>query len=225
MTTFKPILFSTPMVEALLNGTKTQTRRTIYFDVNQKDVDSYEQIASNYFSFKKNNEFIAGRSPKWKAGDILWVREKFRIMINCETKEFSSYEYFAGNQEFYEYLKKKGQKVKWKPSLFMPKDACRLFLKVKAIRVERLHDISTFDIKSEGVIYPGHFVLGVQNNALSFLPKGKNLNTNPPTEEEIFFAHWAELWCKINGLHSWSSNPFVWVIEFEPIEKPKDFIV
>ena len=234
MTTFKPILFSTPMVEALLDGRKTQTRRTKGLEKFNEAPDSWRydnydtDTQSHYMELissdgKFNEKYFEVVSP-YKIGDILWVREKFRVMINCETKEFSSFEYFAGEQDFYTYLKEIDKKVKWKPSIFMPKEACRLFLKVKAINVKRLHDISLYDIKSEGVVYPGNFVLGVQNNALSFLPKGRNLNTNPPNEDEIFFAHWAELWCKINGLHSWSSNPFVWVIEFEKIEKPNNFI-
>jgi hypothetical protein len=227
MTTFKPILFSSPMVQALLGYRKNQTRRVI------KGLDSLKEPyfqdlvlhATGRYTFASfySEEIIEVKCP-YQVGDILWVREKFRVMINCETKEFSSFEYYAGEEDFYAFLKETGKKVKWKPSLFMPKEACRLFLKVKSIKVKRLHDISTFDIKSEGVVYNGHFILGVQNNALSFLPKGKNLNANPPTEYEIFFAHWAELWCKINGLHSWSSNPFVWVIEFERIEKPNNFI-
>lgn len=127
MTKFKPILFSTPMVEALLEGRKTITRRVIDPQPKEGYIPEilFDHFGKRFLEVRKSNVEldIKPAKLKYQVGDILWVREKFRVMINCETKEFSSYEYFAGNQEFYEYLKKKGQKVKWKPSIFMTKEA------------------------------------------------------------------------------------------------------
>jgi hypothetical protein len=121
-------------------------------------------------------------------------------MINCETKEFAHFDYLAGEEEFYKYLEDKKVKVKWKPSIFMPKQACRLFLQVKNIRVERLQDISRGDAMAEGCPFPN-------------MQKGPN---------PVGWFH--DLWHKINGPTSWVKNPWVWVIEFEKIEKPENFI-
>lgn len=233
MTTFKPILFSTPMVLALLNGTKTQTRRTKGLEKINESPDewSVEKIKSFFAKIDNENDFqIKIIKPAYEVGDILWVREKFRVMINCETKEFSSFEYYAGEQEFYEYLEKQGKKVKWKPSIFMPKPACRLFLKVKAIRVERLNTISNKDAIAEGInsekyaldnkisIYenylPGKDFYDFGDYSWNF---GKENHSAP-------VASFCSLWESINGDGSWNSNPFVWVIEFERIEKPNNFI-
>ena len=177
----KPILFSTQMVEAILSGRKTMTRRVIRPQPSKYDT---EKIV-NW------NEVIYP-TPKFLKGDILWVRETFT---------YDSY--FQDNSEIIiykaddpNYPLNSGQK--WKPSIFMPKEACRIFLKITDIKVERLQDISEEDAIKEGVKID---YIGSYRHCYGFV----------------------DLWKSINGEQSWIDNPFVWVISFERIEKPEKF--
>ncbi|MGK4567818.1 hypothetical protein [Flavobacterium sp. 3HN19-14] len=267
---FHPILFSTAMVQAILAGTKTQTRRIV------KGIDIREEGELISFDYKKGSgrvplaglgdEFfgIGEQCPFGVEGDVLWVRETIKVGAWNDEESKVAFDYRASpeikktpwvfyedDEKFFTLQEKLLQKLdklgieprveedeerfyfkwkagespfKWTPGIHMPKEACRIFLKVKSVNVQRLQSISTDDIKSEGVNFPGHYVLGVENNALSFLPEGKNLSDNPATHEENLFAQWAELWCKINGRESWDANPWVWIIEFERIEKPENFL-
>jgi hypothetical protein len=200
----RPILFSTPMVQAILEGRKTQTRRIVKPQP-KKDLDFFGwelhpghlQVAfgkgvkvDSYYKF-----------PFGKIGDVLWVRETFRIKHPWGHEAFGYYEYKTHNNN--QEIKAADSSVfqsrpKWKPSIFMPKDAARIWLRITDIKIERLHDISRGDSMSEGCPFP--------NVAKE---------TNP-------FAWFSELWQSINGSLSWNSNPFVWVIEFERIEKPSE---
>ena len=178
---FRPILFSTPMVQAILEGRKTMTRRII------KD----EQInVCLQAGFAKSAWTLC---PYGQPGDVLWVREKFKRMVDCKTGLFHSWDYYADMPEAFH----KQYPNKWKPSIHMPKVACRLFLKIKSIRVERLQDISGTDAVAEGC---------------SGLP-----------DNGIAQSNFQKLWLMINGDESWFANPWVWVIELERIEKPKNF--
>jgi len=226
---FRPILFSTPMVQALLENRKTMTRRTKGLEKFNLSPDRFrydgtlkvkgsEKLshAMEHLDEKgKETERYFEVIPAYEVGDVLWVRETFYKTTVPELN--GSFYYKASIDE--------GWDLKWKPSIFMPKEACRIFLKIKAIRVERLQDISEEDCKNEGVqllvnTYGSvQFVLGKDNNALSFLEN----DTKKWTSHDIWKAHWAELWCKINGRSSWDANPFVFVYEFEQIEKPLEF--
>lgn len=203
--TFKPILFSTPMVQAILQGTKTQTRRIIKIDTGQLIADLVEQTAPNYFSFKKDGEFIAGRKSKYQVGDILWVRETWKISPQQCT--WQKYSYKA---DYHSALSELG---KWKPSIHMPKAAARIFLKVTNVRVERLQDISEADAVAEGIEKQ-------KTNYGDYLFKHYLKDKFGPSAKHSFQT----LWQKIYGIESWDKNPYVWVYEYERIEKPKDFI-
>lgn len=231
-----PILFSTPMVQALLEQRKTQTRRmidklslcnhSIYEGAEWKDEPSdficrnnewYCRLCGN--GVKSNGQ---GIKSKYNVGDILWVRETFYaygfwVLVDGEwhfddcTKQFQE-------QYLFEYCKpkliEKGRcngSLGWykRPSIHMPKSACRIFLKVKSVRVERLQDISEEDAKAEGVKYVIDPYIGYCG--LDYIHGGYNLMTTP-------YKGFRSLWKKINGEQSWESNPFVWVIEFERIE-------
>lgn len=207
MTKFKPTLFSTPMVEALLDYRKNQTRRVI------KGLDSLKEPyfqdlvhhATGRYTFASfYSEEIIEVKCSYKVGDILWVRETFYDPIS---------EGLNGKYYYKADLEKQGWDFKWKPSLFMPKEACRFFLKVKAIRVERLQDISEDNAIAEGIE-----ILGYDEGTIY----RDYLRDHSETNNSI--VSFCTLWESINGLHSWSSNPFVWVIEFERIEKPQDFV-
>jgi hypothetical protein len=192
----KPILFSTPMVQAILDGRKTQTRRVMnpqptHFDV-KKIVDWNDVIYP---------------MPKYKVGDILWVRENWQSVNGISANgEQIKYAYKADGGGWGEY-----EITKWKPSIFMPKEAARIFLRVMGIRAERLQDISEEDAVAEGIL----------EIEPEFLPNGWKdymVNTEIPfISPKMSFA---SLWKSINGEQSWEDNPYVWVIPFERVENP-----
>lgn len=186
----RPILFSTPMVQAILEGKKTQTRRVLKPQP-KKDLDFFGwELHPGYLqvAFGKGVKVDSyHKFPFGKIGDVLWVRETFG------TGKKSGKTYYKANTGDFHILVDK-----WKPSIFMPKDAARIWLRITDIKIQKLHDISRGDSMSEGCPFPN-------------IAK----ETNP-------FAWFADLWQSINGSLSWNSNPFVWVIEFERIEKPSE---
>lgn len=223
------------MVQAILENRKTMTRRTkgleyinespdnFRYDRINDENDSYKECYFfEYINTKYPPETYAFVEPVMNVGDILWVRETWQIRDSRKPNEI----FYRADDDM--------TCAPWKPSIFMPKQACRIFLKIKSIKVERLQDISPNDIIKEGVLIPvsnkseGNnkvvFELEKDNSALSFLPNGC-MNANAPklNQNQLLNAFWAELWCKINGRNSWNSNPFVFVYEFERIEKPLDF--
>jgi hypothetical protein len=202
----RPIIFSTPMVQAILDGRKTQTRRIVKLKVDSKKLKSEKE-----------------KCPYGQPGDFLWVREAYVPNYFDD----GSHGYRANwNKTAAEYV----SEPKWKPSIHMPKAAARIWLRVKDVRVERVQEISEADIKAEGVRIPVNgkgsnrviLELSGKNKAIEFLPKV--LNTKP-NQSELMFAHWAQLWCKINGRESWDANPWVWVVEFEHLVNGKESIV
>ena len=169
---FIPILFSTEMVQAILEGRKRMTRRVLK--------------VKGCKPFIPDNSWDIATISKWN-------------------KDYHPY----GNPNA---IYNKGI---WKPSIHMPKEACRLFLQIKDIRVERLQDISEEDAKAEGIKYVIDKLTGYCG--FDYINDGYNLMTTP-------FNGFRSLWKKINGFQSWDDNPWVWVIEFEKIEKPENFI-
>lgn len=212
--TFKPILFSTAMVKAILDGRKTQTRRIVKPPFQQWLQESY---GDNEWSKTALN------FSKIQVGDILWVRETW----NTRDAEFvykASPDLFKQTRWYKEIEKVFTQQslempepencIKWKPSIHMPKDACRLFLRVTdVIRIERLQDISEQDALAEGIKrFSKAPIYGYQNylHQESFCI----------TAKESFQT----LWQKINGINSWNENPFVWVYSFNKITTPSNFL-
>lgn len=188
----RPILMSTPMVQAILSGRKTMTRRVV------KNQSDFPSIAFDRFTDFKTD--LLGtlekqfniKFPYGQIGDRLWVKETF-----CLTQPFDPETYYFGYKSGvksystnpasakYDY----SEPDKWKPSIFMPREASRITLEITNIRVERLQDISEDDAKAEGALWdPFSYKLGFET-----------------------------LWYKINGKESWESNPYVWVIEFKQI--------
>jgi hypothetical protein len=221
-TKFHPILFSTPMVQAIDKNIKTKTRRTKGLEkVNLNPNDwKFEGIAavvhfptekndlriSQYFTNKQTGLKEHAFCP-YELGDVFWVRETFRPI-----------EQEIGLPRF-EY--KSSEKInlgdKWKPSIFMPKEACRTFLKIKSIRVERLQDISEEDAQAEGAHFLYH---GLGTVIIDSHPDWEKLYKPRASYKDGF--HY--IWKYINGEESWQFNPYVFVYEFEKIEKPLDFI-
>ncbi len=209
----KPILFSTEMVQAILEGRKMQTRRVIkgLEELQEPFFQSLVQHASGLITFSslETDKVIEPKNPYGNVGDILWVREKFKKLVNCETGEFEYYSYYADMPlKFHLQFPSKH-----KPSIHMPKEACRLFLKITNVRVERLWDISEEDSKAEGCSFE------IVHNIKEYKDYLNPDNTFPVYAKLSFIS----LWEKINGVKSLEENPFVWVIEFERIEKPENF--
>lgn len=236
----KPILFSTEMVQAILEGRKTQTRREVNHGLGKtmQDDDIKVSITDDgemaHFKAKgSGTSFMGLKSPYGKIGDILWVRETFSFFMSTvnphakslfdEKSSFIKVQYKADNKISEEYkvnyadaTKAFGEIIeselvktkKYKPSIFMPKEACRLFLKVTNVRVERLLEISEEDARKEGVEH--------------LVPRWKDY-TNDKGYCYNAWSSFKTLWIKINGIESYTSNPWVWVIEFEQVEKPENF--
>lgn len=183
----KPILFNTEMVQAILEGRKTQTRRIVKphrkalienMWLDKEDGDAVIVYNDNYHIGEKG--YI--KQP-YSVGDILWVRETWQ-------KIDKEYFYKANNDP-------EDWGVSWKPSIHMPREAARIFLRVTNVRVERLQDITDKDVLKEGT---NVIVSGYDRNDYEFC--FMNLWDSTCTKEE----------------YRWSYNPWVWVIEFERIE-------
>lgn len=199
----RPILFSTPMVQAILEGRKTQTRRGVKFP---KDFVGGNAIFDNQpFGLKyESTDFLGCLKrlfPKWQIGDVLWVRETWTLSeLNIKYRADGEF-----NQEDYEL----GVVNKWKPSIFMPREAARIFLKVTNIRVERLQDITEEDAVNEGISF--------NSNSIQ-----SGYGVSGSTVHVSAISAFKALWQKINGVESWDENPWLWVIEFETCERPLD---
>ena len=195
----KPILFNTEMVRAILDGRKTCTRR-ICKDVNAYMVpdmafynaDKRTYAVHNYADLKHTEPLsLVERKCPICPGDILYVRETF---IQAASHIFW---YKADDKEFLSKCKN------WKPSIHMPKEAARIWLKVTDVRVERLQDID---------------LIGIRNEGLSSMAVHAG-------DMEIASEEWKILWNSTAqktdlDTYGWDANPFVWVIEFERCEKP-----
>ncbi|WP_289659473.1 hypothetical protein [Flavobacterium panacagri] len=166
----------------------------------------------------------------YEVGDILWVREtwmeyKTYNKNQLELKNHYKTEHSPLIDPYLQHIKKK-----WTPSIHMPKRAARIFLKVKGIRVERLNQISDYDAIAEGIKKQKYSLDESVTIYENYLPGkdfyswsdygwdyGKETHSAP-------VASFCSLWEDINGDGSWNKNPFVWVIEFEKIVKPLDFL-
>ena len=208
----KPIIFSTPMVQAILDGRKTQTRRAIKYDFESvysaasqqgimDKVCQYGELPSDAIEWYAKN--IA--KPKYQPGDILWVRETFcevpyehnHVPIKGGYITIPKYAYKADSERDYTGI--------WKPSIHMPREAARIFLRVTNVRVERLQDITEEDAIAEGVGDPYDY----QSPEYYDQPHMRGLEINK--------SAFAGLWDSLNEKrgYGWRTNPWVWVIEFE----------
>lgn len=205
----KPILFNTEMVKAILEGRKTVTRRVAKITVNRGDVVNHNSCTNFNFdinmfgkcvNFYNEKEFYQGASQKnIEVGDILYVRETYfsgkLLDQNEDVIDYNCVLYAADeDRKDIDY-----NSIKWKPSIHMPKEAARIFLKVTGVRVERLQDITEGQANKEGV------------ESTQFSKEGMPLH----------FSEFIRLWDSTvkDDHYKWKSNPWVWVVEFEQIEK------
>lgn len=225
----RPILFSRPMVRAILRGEKTCTRRVVTlpqfgssatpgYDWTWRGIAPVRSVAQQARHphgcwQDMRHADVVNLCPYGVPGNLLWVRETWQTCTTPEDRDISQVVYAAdhdGRPGFAE------DEWAWRPSIFMPRWAARIELQITSVTMERLHAISADDIVAEGVRVPvdrdGHALVrvGGANSPLEFLDP-----TKPRTAEDHLRAEWAALWCGINGRASWDANPWVWVVRFE----------
>lgn len=240
----RPILFSAPMVRALLDGSKTQTRRICKNKIysNGFHFDGHEILCHNDYlppsatlmdvkrggiqyttSCHEGWEF---ESPYGQPGDRLWVRETWAIASKATdlVKVYYAASEKQSHTEFHKYFPVELANnmlptwPKYRPSIHMPRWASRVTLEITGVRVERLQDISRNDAVAEGVDWktcPTHQTMQSLNAQLA----ARKFGMSAHYEAEIdYIAGYHKLWESINGAGSWDANPWVWVIEFKVIE-------
>ena len=230
----KPILFNTDMVRAILEGRKTVTRRVIKPQPDEKHsyllgfvTDSTDKRDVGFFGFGLN-EFagsIQYAKPPYRPGDILYVRETFSELFPDEqSNEVCGYMYKVDTLENYNKRYPNGGNYtwcgKWKPSIHMPKEAARIFLKVTNVRVERLQDISVEDAKKEGAFHScgmcGHWIGYCDKNIA--LARDCAIDKISPEFPKLWDATVKK---SERDCYGWNADPWVWVIEFEVCDKPE----
>lgn len=199
----RPVLFNGDMVRAILDGRKTQTRRvlanqpTTHYDGFTFEAGKhYPHIVRGGMTLLSSEGFGC---PFGQVGDRLWVRETFMDLtgtgIEAITGQFEGYAYRADTTPHGDEVRKE-YKLKWIPSLHMPRKACRLVLEITGVRVERLNDISNDDAKAEG--YPAE-------------READGGSCDP-------WLWFRDLWDGIYPEQTFKDNPWVWVIEFRRVE-------
>jgi hypothetical protein len=208
----RPILFSAPMVRAILEGRKTVTRRPVKV---QPHIDASGNFCvgnSNYgqdgYGKPVTKHFVNGCCPFGKPGDRLWVRETWARVGNCDPGYLTfGATYPACLPPELENIPAASE-IRWKPSIHMFRRDSRILLEITDVRVERLQDISEDQAQAEGV----RLMRDGSDTWVSREGPG-NLVTPWPTAKEAF----SDLWNSINGPHAWVANPWVWVVEFKRV--------
>ena len=211
----RPILFKGEMVRAILDGSKTQTRRVIKHQ-RDMELDPNDPTYGPYwlsYATEADGEDAKVRCPFGKPGQLLWVRETFCIESSMQVVydplhtdgrpirhhqddesgawwEQPHYRATDPTPELDIGTDEPG--CRWRPSIFMPRWASRILLEITAVRVERLQSISEADARAEGI----------------------SKNQCPDWHAVMDYQ---VLWESINGPGSWAANPWVWVVEFRRV--------
>lgn len=245
----RPILFSGPMVRAILEGRKTVTRRPIKhqpFDLSWSRRDHrFEYVSGRAENGDEVDGFHAyttrsggqwsAKCPYGQPGDRLWVRETWGVISHDFDQQGNAIDwepdrpakairemrfgrgYYSGHVVYAadgpcEWAGDEDgggdPRSAWKPSIHMPRTACRILLEITGVRVERLQGISDEQALAEGVrLYADHAELGDWYHVEGI----ETYSADPRKSFEL-------LWASINGAEAWSTNPWVWVVEFKRIE-------
>jgi len=218
-----PILFTSAMVRAILDGRKTQTRRIGKFqkdDATELGVEYIGHATKGLEAVATYRAFPDEGSARWGLcpcpygvpGDRLWAKEthywdRFEKLPTTKPDDFPMDFYYRADGECCEQIPEcqcgSEGKTKWRPSIFMPRWASRITLEITNVRVERLQDISESEAMAEGVIVKPS--AGIASNFCG---------GNPGAAQFEYYA----LWESINGKGSWARNPWVWVIEYKRIK-------
>jgi hypothetical protein len=229
----RPILFSAPMVRAILDGTKTQTRRVapindltikpqgddivtwaVSFSKTVKGV--FASYSGGKFTDEQARRIIASQfCPYGQPGDRLWVRETWMDLRGTGVEHrptpasaLQRYAYAADTPRgSYGDEARKEYGLKWRPSIHMPRAVSRINLEVTGVRVERLQDISEADALAEGIEHDQDISRGNIIGWRDYLDRGGKCGTAK--------GSYQSLWAAINGQSSWDANPWVWVVEFK----------
>lgn len=204
----RPILFNGEMVRAILEGRKMVTRRAI------KDTDEsmYAGLCGLGPGLFDKKTGLRVKEPYYKLGDILYVRETWNQLARVDENGYTHYD-----DLFYVYRADKNQpnlyddngfylddtERKWHPSIHMPKEAARIWLKVTDVRAERLHNLTNRDAKKEGI------TVETDNSGMAHKAAFMRLWDSTIKKSDI-------------GTYGWNNNPWVWVIEFERCGKPEE---
>lgn len=208
----KPILFNTEMVQAILEGRKTQTRRVLapqpeeiydgmYCDMYNKNPDKFTFWTKDnkMCLFNGNIRNTAHWKPKYKVSDILYVKETFRLTQGGGFIIFKAGEnnLDVSNEDFLKDV----DSIKWQSAVHLTKEYARIFLKVTNVRVERLQDVTLDDIEKEGWSKATGFYHPDVDNGLEW---------------------WESLWNPtVKDGYKWEDNPYVFVYEFERVENER----
>ena len=204
----RPILFSAPMVRAILEGRKTVTRRPVKgLSTSFAVITAADESPLNSVCWNVGGPII--RCPYGKPGDRLWVRETTEV--DEETSPVVRLARYAADHQPVRYRHPEGDEydgtvAHWdyprrsRPSIHMPRWASRILLEITDVRVERLHDISRADIRAEGMQCPPELA----SDDVS------------PNYRDWYPAAWRQLWESTGG--DWAANPWVWVVEFKRVQ-------
>lgn len=198
-----PILFSSTMVKALLEGRKTQTRRIIK---PRKDINFGCLLYPNELAGEVNNGDMT--NCPWRPDDILWVREngwerpeRTTKMMREGADTWPRYAYDAEGWSEQDHADFKQWGFKRRPSIYMPRWASRITLKIVGVRAELLQEISEEDAREEGA-------------KECDLVSGREVLLAGYSQRGSFVLHYRDICESINGRGSWNANPWVWVISF-----------
>lgn len=219
----KPILFSTEMVRALLEGRKTVTRRVVKPQPEGRPIPvAKDSCWPGYFAIQGTERVVR---PPYQPGDVLYVRETFRVDFlsdivgsgRVQYKADGSYADICFEADRYNLMCRAQRKPGWRPNENMPREAARLFLRVTGVRCERLQTITEEDAKAEGAekMYPytdpdtGKPAFRLHENGTYRAGFSPIWDSTIPKRPNMFDQY----------LYYWEYNPWVWVIEFERIKK------
>jgi len=214
-----PILFNTEMVQAILDGRKTVTRRALKHP--------FEVHPNGFVTKPRGNERLCPYTPPYQPDDILYVRETWAFIpcIGCNGEyargaqpcyDFQAVEYDDGDSIsdgcfVYRADCKTPEHIVWRPSIHMPKEAARIWLKIKDVRVERLQGIVSRRPQEtlHNICAEGLRLKAVMENYDVLINDFKSLWDSTVKHTQL-------------DIYGWDANPWVWVIEFERCEKPED---
>lgn len=220
----RPILFSSPMIRAILDGRKSMTRRVVKPQPTHRLVEGLGGVTIGmdpaldgavWYGADGINPGREVRCPYGRPGDLLWVREAWRT---CPGTYVPGVEFADGVQRFPEFEDLDSLPRDWmnhdrkRPSIHMPKWACRLWLRVTDVRVHRVQEISEDDARAEGVFGPPESQAGWRQYPYE--------SCHLESARDSFRS----LWESINGKRpgcSWADDPWVWAVTFARTEAPR----